>query len=178
MRTLPLRMLDKKSTPATIVNRVKKPRHIHAGAERILLTFMSERKSYTTKTRQEILACLKQNHTSTVSVTDISDYLKAKGISANPTTIYRYLDKLCAEQIAIKYPDIESDKAVYQYAGEEHSCTDHLHLKCIRCGRVFHLDCSFMDELKEHLLSEHGFRLQCSGDLLHGICQDCEEKEN
>ena len=22
----------------------------------------------------------------------------------------------------------------------------------------------------------HGFRLQCSGDMLHGICKDCENK--
>ena len=44
-------------------------------------------------------------------------------------------------------------------------------------GKVVHLDCDFMDELKEHLYRDHGFRLQCSGDMLHGICQDCEKKE-
>ena len=66
---------------------------------------------------------------------------------------------------------------MFQFAGEEKKCTDHLHLKYIRCGKVVHLDCNFMDELKEHLYRDHGFRLQCSGDMLHGICQDCEKKE-
>ena len=50
-------------------------------------------------------------------------------------------------------------------------------IKCIKCGKIVHLDCDFMDELKEHLYRDHGFRLQCSGDMLHGICQDCEKKE-
>lgn len=71
----------------------------------------------------------------------------------NATTVYRYLDKLCAEHTVIKYPDLNSDKAVFQFAGEEKKCA-------------------------EHLYRDHGFRLQCSGDMLHEICQDCEEKEN
>ena len=29
-----------------------------------------------------------------------------------------------------------------------------------------------------HLFRDHGFRLQCSGDILHGICKDCENKSD
>nr|WP_256444811.1 transcriptional repressor [Blautia sp. MSJ-9] len=108
----------------------------------------------------------------------VKKYLKEMGIKVNTTTVYRYLDKLCAEHVVIKYPDLNSDKAVFQFAGEEKKCTDHLHLKCIRCGNVVHLDCDFMGELKEHLFRDHGFRLQCSGDMLHGICKDCENKSD
>ena len=50
---------------------------------------------------------------------DIEKYLKTEGIKVNTTTVYRYLDKLCAEHIVIKYPDLNSDKAVFQFAGEE-----------------------------------------------------------
>ena len=139
---------------------------------------MAERKPYTTKTRQVILEYMKEQSEVTVSVADIEKYLKEMGIKVNTTTVYRYLDKLCAEHVVIKYPDLNSDKAVFQFAGEEKKCTDHLHLKCIRCGKVVHLDCDFMDELKEHLFQEHGFRLQCSGDMLHGICKDCENGSN
>lgn len=139
---------------------------------------MAERKPYVTKTRQMILDYLKKQQAVTVSVADIEDYLKKKEMKVNTTTVYRYLDKLCAEHIIIKYPDLKSDKAVYQFAGEEKKCAEHLHLKCTKCGKIFHLDCDFMDEFKEHLFDEHGFRLQCSGDMLHGICKECEEKES
>ena len=138
---------------------------------------MAERKPYVTKTRQMILEYITQQQATTVSAADIERYLRENGIQANTTTVYRYLDKLCAEHIVIKYPDLRSDKAVYQFAGEEKKCIDHLHLKCTKCGRVIHLDCDFMDELKNHLFLEHGFRLQCSGDMLHGICNECAAKE-
>ncbi|MDO4293783.1 MAG: transcriptional repressor [Eubacteriales bacterium] len=138
---------------------------------------MAVRKEYQTKIRTEILDYFRKNRSVTVSAADIRADLKEKGIEANNTTIYRYLDKLCSESMILKYPDDGGDKAVYQYAGEEHHCTEHLHLKCVECGRIFHLDCSFMDELREHLLADHGFHVQCAGDLLHGLCGECWKKE-
>ena len=59
---------------------------------------MAERKPYTTKTRQIILEYLKSQKAVTVSVADIEKYLKTEGIKVNTTTVYRYLDKLCAER--------------------------------------------------------------------------------
>ena len=96
---------------------------------------MKERKPYTTKNRSEILDYLKKNCSSTISAADIKKHLEEKEISVNTTTIYRFLDKLCAENIIIKYSDVNSDKAVYQYAGEQGNCREHLHLKCIKCGK-------------------------------------------
>ena len=90
---------------------------------------------------------MKEQSEVTVSVADIKKYLKEMGIKVNTTTVYRYLDKLCAEHVVIKYPDLNSDKAVFQFAEEEKKCTDHLHLKRIRCGKVVHFDCDFMDEV-------------------------------
>lgn len=80
---------------------------------------MAERKPYTTKTRQVILEYMKEQSEVTVSVADIEKYLKEMGIKVNTTTVYRYLDKLCAEHVVIKYPDLNSDKAMFQFAGEE-----------------------------------------------------------
>jgi len=108
---------------------------------------MKERKSYTTKNRLVILDYLKENCSTTISAADIKKHLEEKEISVNTTTVYRLLDKLCAENIIIKYSDINSDKAVYQYAGEKGHCREHLHLKCIKCGKVMHLDCGYIAAL-------------------------------
>ena len=64
---------------------------------------MKERKPYTTKNRSEILNYLKKNCSSTISAADIKKHLEEKEISVNTTTVYRLLDKLCAENIIIKY---------------------------------------------------------------------------
>ena len=137
---------------------------------------MAERKTYTTKARTEILDYFKRNFSVTASASDVIRYLKEEGIKVNPTTVYRCLDRLCEEHLIIKYADPHAESALYQYSGEAGHCTSHLHLKCVRCGKVIHLDCGFMDELKGHLLSDHQFRLLCQGDLLHGFCGDCEKE--
>ena len=79
---------------------------------------MKERKPYTTKNRSEILDYLKKNCSSTISAADIKKHLEEKEISVNTTTIYRFLDKLCAENIIIKYSDVNSDKAICRRTGE------------------------------------------------------------
>ena len=65
----------------------------------------------------------------------------------------------------MKYVADKGEKAVFQYVDEGRHCREHLHLKCVRCGRIYHLDCHFMDEVRGHLMAEHGFTLQCEGSV-------------
>ena len=114
---------------------------------------------------------------STVSASNILEHLEAEGASPNPTTVYRYLDKLAGEQRVMKYVADKGEKAVFQYVDEGRHCREHLHLKCVRCGRIYHLDCHFMDEVRAHLMAEHGFTLQCEGSVLYGLCRSCAANE-
>ena len=67
-------------------------------------------------------------------------------------------------------------KAVYQYVELGQHCEEHLHLKCVKCGCIIHLDCGFMDEIAEHIQKDHGFQLQCKNSILYGICKDCRRE--
>ncbi len=42
---------------------------------------------------------------------------------------------------------------------------------------IYHLDCHFMDEVRAHLMAEHGFTLQCEGSVLYGLCRSCAANE-
>ena len=90
--------------------------------------------------------------------------------------MYRYLDKLAGEQRIMKYVADKGEKAVFQYVDEGRHCREHLHLKCVQCGRIYHLDCHFMDEVRAHLMAEHGFTLQCEGSVLYGLCRRCAQQ--
>lgn len=138
---------------------------------------MPRSESYNTKARQEILDYLKKRWASTVSAADILQHLKENGTPVSPTTVYRYLDKLLSEHTIIRYVDSEGGRAVYQLTGKDQHCADHLHLKCVKCGRIIHLDCGFMDEFKDHLQDHHDFQLQCEGNMLYGICNSCSSAE-
>ena len=58
---------------------------------------MAGRGGYNTKTRQLILDYLINNRQHAVSASNILEHLEAEGASPNPTTVYRYLDKLAGE---------------------------------------------------------------------------------
>ena len=119
---------------------------------------MAGRGGYNTKTRQLILDYLINNRQHAVSASNILEHLEDEGVSPNPTTVYRYLDKLAGEQRIMKYVADKGEKAVFQYVDEGRHCREHLHLKCVQCGRIYHLDCHFMDEVRAHLMAEHGLR--------------------
>ena len=145
--------------------------------KRVWISLMARSDGYNTKTRQLILDYLINNRQHAVSASNILEHLEAQGASPNPTTVYRYLDKLAGEQRIMKYVADKGEKAVFQYVDAGRHCREHLHLKCVQCGRIYHLDCHFMDEVRAHLMAEHGFTLQCEGSVLYGLCRHCAQKE-
>lgn len=134
---------------------------------------MAKTGSYQTKARQMILKYLQDNKDTSVSVVSIIDYLRANDTSTNISTVYRYLDKLVDEQVVFKYMNDNGEKAVYQYIEQNRNCHEHLHLKCISCGIVEHLDCDFMSHLNDHIMKDHGFQVECSKSILYGYCKNC-----
>lgn len=139
---------------------------------------MSQRKDYNTKARSKILDYIKNNSQLTLCASDIIDYMKNSGYSVNQTTVYRYLDKLCSEHIIVKYPDSTGEKSIYQYVGKDEECINHLHLKCIKCKKLIHMDCSFLDEFSHHLQENHDFNIDFKGNMLYGVCKECSKKNN
>ena len=132
--------------------------------------------SYNTAARSRILGFLKENKDRTVNANDILNWLNNQGNDVNITTIYRYLDKLTESGEVMKYIAENGTRAVFQYVGEKQHCEEHLHLQCVRCGAILHLDCDFMDEISEHVMNEHGFRIQCRNSIIYGECSRCLEK--
>lgn len=130
-------------------------------------------KSYNTKARRYILEFLEANSQTTVSANDIMEYLKTKGENINQATVYRYLGKLTDEKKVIKFSEEACNKAVYQFV-EQEDCDGHLHIKCVKCGKLIHLNCGFMEELKVHIEEKHDFSLKCAGSIIYGICKDCK----
>lgn len=132
---------------------------------------------YATASRKKILDFLKQCSDRTVTVAEIGTYLKDNDSEVNITTIYRYLDKLEREGTVLKYVAEKGSQAVYQYVEKGHRCEEHLHLKCMECGRIIHLECAFMEEIAEHIEKDHGFMLQCKNSILYGTCGECRKRE-
>ena len=132
--------------------------------------------TYKTNNRSKIMEYLIANRDKAVSISEIDDFLKAEKYIVNITTIYRYINKLEEDHQVLKYVDMESGKTTYQLKQDESNCDEHLHLKCQKCGKVFHLDCDFMEEIKKHVRKDHGFNMECHNSVIYGVCQNCNRK--
>ena len=62
------------------------------------------------------------------------------------------------------------------YIDEEGKCQNHFHFKCKVCGELYHLDCSFLNTVKNHLCDNHGFEIDSSKTVFYGTCKKCLKK--
>ena len=136
-----------------------------------------DRRKYHTKGRALILGFLEQSQSVTVTAKDIWAFLQDHDVTVNRSTIYRYLNQLCDDGAIMKYTDNDIGKTVYEYVKDKHDCQCHIHLKCVRCNGIIHLECGFMEEIREHLEASHHFSLQCEGSVLYGLCDHCRKIE-
>ena len=134
-------------------------------------------KTYKTEWRKKIMDILRQSGGVPLSVPQIEGKLQEGGSPLNKTTIYRYLDKLEDSGDVVKYAGDEGRKALFQLVDRKHRCDQHLHLKCVECGALLHLDGPTMSTLAEQVYTEHGFMIQCRNSVIYGLCQECLKKE-
>lgn len=136
---------------------------------------MTAKKTYQTRQKQEICACLQQNQGSHMTVEMIADQLRKNGIQVGQTTIYRNLSKLIQDGQIIKYADTKGMRASFQYVGNPQEHASHYHLVCLHCGHMVHLQCGIVDAFSSHIETEHDFLLDCMKTVFYGYCTVCRQ---
>ena len=130
---------------------------------------MNTGKTYKTRQRAEIEGVLRDGDCMTVR--DICARLASSGANVGETTVYRTLEKMAAEGDVRRY-DPGKGAAVYRLA-DDRRCDGHVHLRCLRCGALEHLDCGFIRRMEAHIEKEHGFSLDSGRTVLYGLCGRC-----
>lgn len=131
--------------------------------------------NYKTKQSELIEEYLKANADRHLTVDDICAGLKNE---VGRTTVYRNLERLCLSGTVRKYILTDGGSACYQYA-DCGAQSRHFHLKCLKCGRLFHLECEHLKEIDGHIRAEHGFAVDPTRTVFYGLCEKClsEQKE-
>lgn len=133
--------------------------------------------AYKTKQREYVLNAMQESGRRHVTAAELVHMLQDSGKSVGLATVYRNLEQLVEEGLVRKYTLDERTGACYQYVGKNGACQNHFHLKCVRCGELFHVDCAYMNDLGTHLLKEHDFAIDHTKTVLYGVCGKCREKE-
>lgn len=132
-----------------------------------------DRNNYNTKQRDEILEFFSKHRGRCFSAKDI---IKSGEIKSGEATVYRTLSKLAESGVLKRFTD-GSAGACYQLA-EGADCDKHFHLRCEKCGKLIHIDCEFMAEIKGHIEENHDFYVDLGKTVFYGLCGDCAKGES
>ena len=127
---------------------------------------MAEKITYRTRQRDAILRFFEENRDRCFTARDLVGQ-----VDAGEATIFRALSTLTGEGKLKKFSGGSGESAYYQFNATE--CALHIHLKCRGCGKLIHMDCSFMEEILAHFKNEHAFTVDCGQTVIYGICGDC-----
>ncbi len=137
---------------------------------------MEQIKGYNTKQKNIIMDMLKEHKNEHLTADDMLNLLNSKGSAVSKATLYRFLDVLVSTGNVRKFIIDEGERSCYQFIDEEEECKEHYHLKCIECGKLFHTECDYLDEIVEHVEKHHNFKVDTGKIVLYGICKDCQDK--
>ncbi len=131
------------------------------------------RKQYNTAQRKAVIDCLLHAH-GHMTAAAVCAALSESGHKVSSATVYRQLEKLVDEGVAVKSVPAGEKSACFEVidrdACEAVRC---YHMKCTTCGKLIHLDCDEVEKLCAHMLDEHGFRIDMTSTVLFGTCKEC-----
>ena len=60
----------------------------------------------------------------------------------------------------------------------DHITTNHCHVKCEVCGRVFDVDMDYVSGLEKGIRDNHGFDFKGYDIIFRGICPECKKQRD
>lgn len=123
-------------------------------------------REYNTQQKTALLCFLRKNADRQLTIDEIIDGMGET--APGKSTAYRQIKKLCDDGIVHRFSRDGESSAVYQLAGAA-CCSEHLHIKCVDCGRLMHLD----DAAQELLSKTTGFVIDDLHSMLYGHCAEC-----
>jgi Fur family transcriptional regulator, ferric uptake regulator len=90
-------------------------------------------------------------------------------------TVYRTLDLLKRQGLIdeLDLLHLRGDRHFY----ESHGPRDHIHVACMRCGKVREFESDLYEELKSQISRDCGIEITVSRTEVGGVCDDCRKKQ-
>ena len=129
---------------------------------------------YATEQKKLLIDFLREHHESSFSVEEIVLEMKKNDGQKVPatSTVYRLITKLVEEGTVKRFVKGHSRQFLYQIVDRDH-CRSHLHLRCMDCGKLIHLNEKLSDELLDVIRSTSDFSVNEEETVLVGACSDC-----
>ncbi|MDR1541775.1 MAG: transcriptional repressor [Clostridiales bacterium] len=99
---------------------------------------------------------------------EIYDELIKQHPNFNRATVYRNLQQLC------EIGDIRKREMPDGADRFDHTCSNHYHARCLKCGRVFDVDMDYISDIDKFIKNSNGFEFTEHDIVFKGICAECK----
>jgi len=157
--------------PSTPAHRVSSGERINIAAPSgHLQNALRERGIRLTRQRRVILQVMDtaEQH---LDVDQILDRAQKIDHDVHLVTVYRTIDLLKKEGLIdeLDLLHLRGDRHYY----ETHGPRDHIHVACLRCGKVREFESRLYEQLKEQIARDCDIQVTVSRTEVGGICNDC-----
>ena len=131
---------------------------------------------YSTEQKRMLSDILSENRENAYSIDELIGELRSRYGEDAPgqSTVYRLITRLVEEGKVKRFVKGNGRSFVYQIM-DCHGYGSHLHLKCVGCGRLIHLDSESSSELVKKIESVSDFSVMEAQTVIFGECADCKE---
>lgn len=126
--------------------------------------------SYVTSQRKNLMEFLKSHPDTQFSVKEIIEQINIENISVS--SVYRNLSELEKQGVVTRCAKKGSRDSYYRYSNAEH-CKECIHLTCLSCSKIFHLNSTIADSMTNALLKTEGFTVKRPNTVIYGVCKNC-----
>ncbi len=131
---------------------------------------------YSTRARRQIIEFLNTTPDRGYTAEELAQALRQEYGDQAPgkSSVYRLLGKMAEEELLHRYEEEGAKRSTYRIAGRH--CHEHLHLKCLDCGRLMHMEEEQSAVLLQEILKKSGFAVDEYRSILVGRCGCKKEK--
>ena len=127
-------------------------------------------KEYSTRQRTELLGLFAKRPAHDFTADELAAELAESGV--NRSTVYRNLGHLTRDGVITQKISDDGRRKVYRL-NAAHGCAGHLHLLCVKCGSIVHMDGEMTGIIARLTDSGCGFSLSTESTVIEGLCKDC-----
>lgn len=129
---------------------------------------------YMTAQRKLLLDFFENNPDKIFTAYEIYSLLQDKNISKS--AVYRNLIDLEKNKKIKKQILRDSKEVSYQYISGT-VCQAKIHLQCMRCDKISHMNMQSTDSFVDNIATTDKFIVNKSETVIYGLCRDCTDKE-
>lgn len=123
--------------------------------------------------QRRLLVQIIQGAESHLDALDLWERARKQDPTLNRVTVYRTLNMLKKHGLVDELDLLHLRSGRHFY--EARTMRDHIHLACLRCGRIQEFESSLFEKLKGQIERERRFRIQVVRVEAGGLCDKCQE---